>query len=211
MMVNRLLGQHDRLEKAIKRLHDFGKVDEKQRDEALRTLASLCAYREVFQQLRGASSMHIEAESLRENIARADAELPSFDDVRMTVTNDVPDALMLSTVWPLLQFVLKELLSNAVAAARQANGKVMVSAAVETFARTKCCRICITNPGTLPEPIRNSILQRRPVPRPDGRYGIGLLAAGEVLTVLLGKLRYPETDCGVVQADVVLVLGGDLS
>lgn len=211
MTVNSLSGQHGRLEKAIKRLQELGKVDEKHRGNALRTLASLRAYREVFEQLQRAGSMYFGFKSLRKNIDMVAEKLPSFGDVQAPVTNDVPDALMLSTVWPLLQFVLRQLLSNAAAAAQQVGGEVRVFAVVETNAKTSYCRICVTNPGTLPEPIRNSILQRRPVLRPDGQYGIGLLVAGEVLTMLSGNLQYPKTDpkARVVQAAAVLTLNGD--
>lgn len=208
MTVNSLSGQHDRFEKAIKRLQELGKVDEKHWGNALCTLASLRAYREVFEQLRRASSMYFGFESLQKNIDMVADTLPSFSHVQVPVINDVPDDLILSTVWPLLQFVLKQLLSNAVAAAQQAGGEVRVSAAVQADSKTRCCRICVSNPGTIPEDTRNSILQRHPVLKPDGRYGIGLLAAGEVLTVLSGNLQYP-VHRNVVQAAAVLRLGGD--
>jgi len=211
MTANFLSGEHDRLENAIKRLQEPGKVDERHRENALCTLASLRAYREVFEQLQHAGWMFFGFESLRNNIDKVAEKLPSFSNVQAPVINDVSDALKLSTVWPLLQFVLKQLLSNAAAAAEQAGGEVTVSAEIETNTKTRYCRICVTNPGTLPETMRNSILQGLPVLRPDGQYGIGLLVAGELLTVLSGNLQYPKTDPKdrIVQAAAVLTLDGD--
>ena len=211
MIVNPLLEQHSRLEKAIKQLQGLGKVDEEHRENALCTLASLRAYREVFEQLQRAGWMHFGFESLHNNIDMVVEKLSSSGEVQKPVINEVSEALKLSTVWPLLQFVLRHLLSNAAAAAKQADGEVKVSAVIETNAKTRCCRICITNPGMLPEDMRNSILQGRPVLRPDKQYGIGLLAAGEVLTMLSGNLQYPKIDpkAGIVQAVAVLTLDGD--
>ena len=70
MTANSLSGQHDRLENAIKQLQGLGKVDEKHRGNALRALARLRAYREVFKQLHRAGLMHLKVESLREYIDR---------------------------------------------------------------------------------------------------------------------------------------------
>ena len=210
-MVDSLLGQHNRLEKAIKQLQKLGKVDEKHRENALRTLASLRAYREVFEQLQRAGWMHFGIDSLRKNIDIVVEKLSSSGEIQVPVIYDVSDALKLSTVWTLLQFVLRQLLSNAATAANHMDGEVRISAVIETSAKTRYCRICITNPGTLPKTMRDSILQRRPVLRHDKKYGIGLLAAGEVLTMLSGNLQYPKTDpkTRIVQAIAVLTLDGD--
>ncbi len=211
MTVNSISGQHDRFEKAIRQLQGLGKIAEKDRGNALRTLASFRAYREVFEQLHRAGSMFFGLESLRKNIDIVAKELPSFGDVQVPVINDVPDAIMISTVWPLLQFVLKQLLSNAAAAAQQAGGAVTVSAVIGMNLKMRYCRICVTNPGMLPEAMRNSILQLCPVLRRDGQYGIGLLVAGELLTMFSGYLQYPKIDpeAGIVQAAAVLTLDGD--
>ena len=211
MTVDALTRQYDRLEEAIRQVEESGRIDARSGGDPVRVLACLKAYREVFQQLRSVHLMHVAVRPLRESIEHAVMGLPSVVEDQVSVIDTVSHTLMLPAVWPLLQFVLKHLLSNAVAAAQQARGQVTVSALVETNSETRCCRICVANAGTLTEDMRTSILQRYPVLKPDGGYGIGLLAAGEVLTVLNGYLSYPRTLAGIVQAVAVLKLDGEES
>ena len=170
-------------------------------------LASLRTYQEVFRQLYR-EPMHVAVESLQENIDRITEGLRSADASRPRIENDVPKTLLLPTVWSLLRHVLEHLLTNAVAAAQQAGGWVTISGMVEATSEMRCCHMCVVNQGRLSDDMRTTILQRRPVLKPNGEYGTGLLAAGEVLTVLGGYLSYPRTATGTVRAIAVLRLKG---